>query len=217
MIDADNDIKGEGSVVFTCEYCGEKFLGHPSRTKATHICCSKKCMGALIKSRQEPNCTCPICGKKFHIKPSQKAKYKTHCCSYERLTIQRRNYMLGENNHQFGLKGQDNPTWKTDVKITHYGYRKIRVLDHPFRDCNDFVLEHRLVAEQYLLTEENSIEIDGKRYLKPEYDVHHIDENRLNNAPSNLQILTKQQHRALHNKKHPNSRDSKGRFIGKDS
>ena len=126
--------------------------------------------------------------------------------------------MKGEGNHQYGLKGKANASWKTDEKITNYGYRKIRVLDHPFRDCDDFVFEHRLVAEKYLLTEENSVEIDGKKYLKKEYDVHHIDENRLNNDPSNLLVLTKGDHKRLHNAKNPNKRDEKtGRFLPKEN
>lgn len=205
-----------GSILYRCEFCGKEFYGSPSRAKAKHICCSKQCLGNFIKSHQEPNCICPICGESFHLKPSKKAKDKTHCCSQECLSIMRHNNMLGKNNHQFGLKGKDNPTWKTDEKITHYGYRKIRKLDHPFKDCNGFVFEHRLVAEQYLLTEENSVVIEGKKYLKPEYDVHHKDENRLNNNPSNLQVLTKKEHRTLHNKKNSRCRDNKGRFIKGD-
>lgn len=200
-------------MVYKCEFCGKEFLGAPSRAKAKHICCSKQCMSALVKSRQELNCVCPICGKSFHLKPSKKAKDKSHCCSHECLLKYRSNIMSGENNHQFGLKGKNNASWKSDERITHYGYRQIRQLEHPFKDYRGFVFEHRLVAEQYLLNEENSIEINNRRYLKPEYDVHHIDENRLNNDPSNLQVLTKQQHRALHNKKRPHPRDSTGRFI----
>ena len=124
--------------------------------------------------------------------------------------------MLGENNHQYGLKGSLNASWKTNKKITHYGYRKIRVLDHPFRDCDDFVFEHRLIAEQFLLTEENSIEIDGKYYLKQEYAVHHKDENKLNNNPDNLEIMLKGEHTAFHCRKNKQPKDLiTGRFISK--
>ena len=122
--------------------------------------------------------------------------------------------MLGSNNHQYGLKGTLNSSWKTNEKTTHYGYKKIRVLDHPFRDCDDFVFEHRLTAEQFLLTEENSIEISGKRYLKPEYIVHHKDGNKLNNNPNNLEVMLKGKHSSFHNKINPVERDLiTGRFI----
>lgn len=122
--------------------------------------------------------------------------------------------MLGKNNHQYGLKGKLNASWKTNEKITHYGYRKIRVLDHPFRDCDDFVFEHRLVAERFLLTEENSIEIDGKHYLKQEYAVHHKDENKLNNSADNLEVMLKGEHVAFHCRKNKQPKDLiTGRFI----
>lgn len=86
-------------------------------------------------------------------------------------------------------------------KITSYGYVKIRKSEHPFKDCDGFVFEHRLVAEKYLLTDKNSITINGKRYLKPEYDVHHKDENKLNNSKDNLQIMTRSEHISYHSKK----------------
>lgn len=122
--------------------------------------------------------------------------------------------MTGKNNHQYGLKGRLNSSWKSDIKITNYGYRKIRSLKHPFKDCDGFVHEHRLVAEQFLLTKENSIEINGRFYLRPEYIVHHKDEDRLNNDPNNLEVMLKGKHSSFHSKNNPVERDiTTGRFI----
>ena len=104
----------------------------------------------------------------------------------------------GSGNHQYGLKGDKNSSWKSDDRISVYGYRLVRCLDHPFRNCDGFVFEHRLVAEKYLLNEENSVIIDGKRYLSPDLDVHHKDRNRLNNDPDNLEILTRSDHMKKH-------------------
>ena len=42
--------------------------------------------------------------------------------------------------------------------------------------------------------------IYGQRYLKPEYDVHHKDENKLNNSKENLQIMTRPEHISYHSK-----------------
>lgn len=202
-----------GSTEYVCEWCGEHFMAPPSRSKAKHICCSKECMSNLIKSRNL-NCTCPVCIKKFHLKPSHITG--NNCCSKECKAKLDSIKMTGEGNHQYGIKGKNNSSWKSDVRISTYGYRMIRVLDHPFRNSSDFVFEHRLVAEQYLLTDETSIEINGKRYLKPELEVHHIDQNKLNNDPSNLLILTKSEHIALHNKLSPTKKDpTTGRFISK--
>ena len=106
--------------------------------------------------------------------------------------------MKGEGNHQFGLKGSKNASWKSDKKITTYGYIQTRNLNHPFKDKQDFVLEHRLIAEKYLLNDENSIEINGKRYLSPKYCVHHIDENKQNNNVNNLKVMKKEVHSSFH-------------------
>lgn len=128
------------------------------------------------------------------------AKYKeTHFC--------------GENNHQYGLRGSKNPSWKSDLKITNYGYKKIRVAEHPFADCDGFVFEHRLIAEKYLLNDENSVCIDGEKYLDKKYEVHHINEDRFDNRVENLLVLTKGEHVSLHNSKRVMERDKLGRFL----
>lgn len=203
-----------GSVEYICEWCKEHFLGPPSRGKAKHVCCSKECMSNLIKHRNL-NCICPICNTKFHIKPS--AITGNNCCSKKCKAIFDARRMKGEGNHQYKLKGKKNASWKSDIKINTYGYKMIRMLDHLFKNSDDFVFEHRLVAEKYLLTEETSVEINGKKYLKPDLEVHHKDQNKLNNDPNNLIILTKSEHRALHNQLAPQERESKtGRFISKD-
>ena len=122
------------------------------------------------------------------------------CCSMECRGKYISEIYLGKNNPNYGNKGSLNPMWKSDEKISYYGYRLIRDIDHPFANCDGFVFKHRLVAEKYLLTNENSVEIDGKRYLSPEFDVHHKDRNRLNNDPDNLMILTKSEHLKLHSR-----------------
>ena len=153
-----------------------------------------------------------FCGKKFHLKPSRITG--NNCCSkecYKKFASQK---MQGEGNHQYELKGKNNSSWKSDVRISTYGYRMIRVLDHPFRNSSDFVFEHRLVAEKYLLTDETSVEINGKKYLNPDLEVHHKDQNKLNNDPNNLLISTKSEHKILHNLLNPREKDTiTGKFI----
>lgn len=159
------------------------------------------------------NMTCPVCGKKFHLKPCAVKRFKRHFCSKECFYKEKVNDMSGENNHQYGLKGSKNASWKSDTKVSKYGYVQDRVLDHPFHDKHGFVFRHRLVAEKYLLTPENSVEIEGKRYLKKEYEVHHKNFDRMDNRPENLQVLTHKQHKQIHNKLNPNTRNIEtGRF-----
>ena len=196
--------QGKVICVKKCDNCGKNIeIRHKTRLTRLHIFCSKECEILYKRTLKEKdanyyNCQCPICAKKFHLKPYNIKKAKVNYCSKECHRIAKTEYMKGTNNHQFGLKGKKNASWKTEKKTTNYGYIKIRSLNHPFKDCDGFVFEHRLVAEKYLLNNENSIEINGKLYLKPEYTVHHIDENKKNNNPSNLKIMLKSEHSKLH-------------------
>lgn len=191
--------QGKIICIIKCDNCGKDVeIKHKSRLNRKNIFCSKKCEGQY---RTILNCKCEVCGKLFHRKPSYITKTKHLTCSKECNNKLRKVTYKGINNPQYGLKGQLNASWKSDKKITSYGYVKIRCLDHPFQDCDGFVFEHRLIAEKYLLTEENSVLINGKRYLKQTYSVHHIDENKLNNDVRNLKIMTKSEHMSYHSKK----------------
>lgn len=183
-----------------CSQCGKKIeIFHKVRLERENCFCSKKCESEFRKSKILNGC-CPICGKMFHVKPYHKKKCKNNYCSMECFIESKKESMKGENNHQFGLKGEKNASWKSNKKVTNYGYIKVRCIDHPFKDCDDMIFEHRLVAEKYLLNENNSIEINGKRYLKKEYIVHHKDGNRKNNNVDNLEIMLLSDHTKLHHK-----------------
>lgn len=182
-----------------CEYCGKEFECQTFRIKKhKHLFCSKKCEGEWKKSQTENNCICEYCGKKFHRKESHIKKYIKSYCSVKCANEDKRKRYTGEGNHQYGLKGQLNASWKSDEKISFYGYKLIRQLEHPFKNSDDFVFEHRLVAEKYLLNDINSIEIDGQKYLNPNFVVHHIDFNRLNNDVSNLSVMKRDEHSKMH-------------------
>lgn len=81
-----------------------------------------------------------------------------------------------------------NGSWKGGERLTKDGYRELLVLDHPFAKGRrkrgvlrreGYMLEHRLVMEHLL-----------GRYLLPTEVVHHIDKNRLNNSPDNLELFS---------------------------
>lgn len=122
-------------------------------------------------------------------------KQKHFCCSYECTAILRKTIYLKENNPNFGnhiLAKKEN-----DIMYKN-GYIWEKHSDHPFATDKGWVRQHRIVAEKYLLNEENSVVIDGKRYLSPNYDVHHIDLDKHNNCPENLLVLTRSEHQKLH-------------------
>lgn len=206
---AEEEVK---SIKYKCDYCGKEFILSQARIKnckSKKFYCSKDCANKTKKGK--PNTYCAICNKPIHIKPSD--KNKNHVCSSECLKELHKIYMTGENNHQYGLKGKLNASWKTDEKISIYGYKLIRMPDHPFKNSDGFVFEHRLVAEKYLLNDENSIIIDNHKYLSSNYAVHHLDFNKLNNNVNNLFVLPKSLHAKFHNSIRIPNRDEKGQFI----
>lgn len=72
--------------------------------------------------------------------------------------------------------------------VTTKGYRLIYAPDHAYANYQGYVPEHRLVIEKNI----------GRLVNPMIEDVHHIDENRLNNKLSNLILLTKSEHRRTH-------------------
>ena len=76
--------------------------------------------------------------------------------------------------------GTKNGNWKGGRTITSSGYVGLRVPPgHHLRMRNGYAYEHRLVAEQKL-----------GRWLRPGEIPHHIDGNKLNNAPDNIEIVS---------------------------
>lgn len=163
------------------------------------------------------NVECLFCGTRFHLKPCAVKRFKTHYCSKDCQNKARSIYMKGEGNHQYGLKGELNASWKGETKkFNSHGYVMIRIPEHPFADKNGWAFEHRWVAEQYMLNEDNSIEIKDKRYLKPEYHVHHINFDRTDNRVENLIVMHKEEHRKMHNRLNPSQKNDLGQFVGED-
>src|SRR5262245_5535018 len=66
------------------------------------------------------------------------------------------------------------------------GYRTIWDPDHP-NSHDGRVYEHRVVAEQKI-----------GRFLRTDEIVHHINGNRSDNRPENLEVVTKHQHQVHH-------------------
>jgi hypothetical protein len=74
--------------------------------------------------------------------------------------------------------GKNNPRWNGGRKTHGHGYILVASPDHPYRDKQGYVREHRLVVESRV-----------GRYLRPEEDVHHLDNNKKNNAIDNLELF----------------------------
>ena len=84
--------------------------------------------------------------------------------------------------------GERNPNWRGGRSVASNGYVLIRVdPDHHLADVRGYAYEHRLNAEAKI----------GRR-LRSGEQVHHIDRNKQNNDPSNLEVVDRPTHGVRH-------------------
>ncbi len=85
--------------------------------------------------------------------------------------------------------GKKNPNWRGGRTIASNGYVLIKVgIGHHLSDVRGYAYEHRVVAEKNI-----------GRMLRDGEQVHHIDGNKQNNSPDNLQVVgSMAEHRLLH-------------------
>ena len=201
-----------------CKNCGKE--EYEIKKNIPKDFCSNHCYEKWNKFNKTPNCECVVCGRKMYLKPSRLSRVKNGItCSKECTYKLKSEYMKGEGNHQFGLKGELNASFKgNEIEVKNHNVIDIMIYvpNHPKANNDGRVRKHRWLIEQnYQNYDINYFEnINGFMVLKSEYDVHHIDFNHNNNDISNLQILTRSEHTALHNEQKEIIRNSLGRITG---
>lgn len=125
-----------------------------------------------MPAQHTPNRTCLTCGKTFHAFPSHIARGEGRYCSLSCSAKAR--------------TGPQHGSWKGGQTIIN-GYVFVYAPGHHLATTRGYAPEHRLVMERII-----------GRPLLPEEVVHHIDRNRLNNLPDNLQLMSQSEHAAMH-------------------
>jgi len=105
-----------------------------------------------------------ICKKTFKVKPNVVRKGFGKYCSTTCRGI--------------AYVGDGNPKWRGGGTMEHQGYRLLYQPDHPYKNKDGYVREHRLVMEKKL-----------DRYLMPIEVVHHINGIKNDNRIENLQLF----------------------------
>lgn len=159
-------------MILNCKICNKEFKRFGKQVQIAKTC-SYKCLGIYNKGKN--NTICTQCGKDFHIKESQKKRYKrTHgyFCSTTCVSNFRKNKYLGK----------ENPNFRIQVTRDTSGY-KLTYLPKFGR----IKLHHKVVFE-----------ILNINKIPNGFCVHHRDCNVDNNDPINLVVLSNSDHRWLH-------------------
>lgn len=196
-----------------CEVCGQSFSVWPTRADTAKTC-SQKCRGVLIaemyKARR-PTKACVVCGTNFSCPPShEKRKF---CCSLACAHELSRRRVVAT--------GEDHFNWKRGSTVSGDGYLYLFVDGHPFATQGGYVLEHRLVVEEWMRAKDPDhhflVAVDGVLFLRPDIDVHHRNEDKRDNSQDNLLACTKGAHRSIHSGKPPVERDVWPPIVGEAS
>lgn len=207
-------------MILKCKVCNSDFTRNGKQAKIAK-CCSRKCMGIYFKAKD--NVICTNCQKPFHVKQSQIDRYKRNFgifCSIECSSKYRSIAFSGDANHQYGLKGDKNASFKGEITKKRNGkYIDLMIYvghEHPFSDRCGRIQYHRyLVEENHILySSEFFVNINNKYHLLPKFDIHHIDHNHDNNNIENLQVLTRSEHSKIHNMGKKIIRGLDGRILG---
>lgn len=87
-------------------------------------------------------------------------------------------------------RGEQHHRWNDGRMLSEHGYVKVRVgIEHPLADPNGYAYEHLLVWNN-----------SGRKLPEPGQILHHRNEDKTDNRLSNLELLTRTEHAAEHNK-----------------
>lgn len=173
--------------IYQCMECKKKYERWPSQVRYGKCLnfCSQKCKGKYQSKnpfRKANTSICVICNKVYKIKKSAVESRGRKCCGWEC----RKEWMRRQT-------GEKSNVWKGGIWKTHKG-GYIEEMTPQKRGHAIRQLQHRKIMENGLGRKLIYIRAKGK--LKEV--VHHIDGNKRNNDPSNLEILSASDHARIH-------------------
>ncbi len=178
-----------------CVICGKEIYRWPYQLRDYHPCCSRTCWAKNNLGRKPPN-KANLLNQKYGMLTvledvgSRRGHTLWKCrCDCGNETFVTTGLLRFGSVISCGClarrRGANHPNWRQGFHITGDGYREI---PKPGSTENHrYVSEHRAVMEKVLGRKLNSWEI-----------VHHINQNKLDNRQENLQIMTREEHAALH-------------------
>ena len=133
-----------------------------------------------IPSKKKQQYTCERCSSPFLARPQDRKRGKGRFCG-------RRCASLATVPPFPVLSGKDNPNWKGGLTKSKKGYWYVRMPDHPRAMKNGYVKRADLVLEEKL----------GRSLLDEEI-AHHVNENKEDDSPENLEAMFSAVHSRMH-------------------
>lgn len=162
--------KPRTGTVKECETCGKEIYAGPQQVGKRF--CSVSCHNAHQSRNRQTN-TCPVCGREWTLSASQKYHRADYCSRACEARARIKRPLDREHNGKPAV-------------VDHQGYVRIFEPDHPRATKGGWIFEHRWVVEQAL-----------GRFLERDEHVHHLNHERADNRPENLQLLSALEHMAI--------------------
>ena len=182
-------------ITLTCVQCNRPFQVWPYRLMGKVQFCSWTCKSIAMQGKLSPN-RADLVGRVFGsltviafdgiVRGHTVWRCKCNCGNE---TCVRNGNLQSGGVRSCGCStrrtGEQSPNWRRGFTISTNGYKHVLTSD-PTR-TNRYQPEHRLVMAEVL-----------GRPLTSDEVVHHINRDKTDNRPENLEVLSRQEHAALH-------------------